>query len=79
MKNLYIKQLPTKQSTGNHIPPKKDKRSELEQIFLDESSNSEFLGFDLETEDDLDYDSVSESSGFNLELDQTLHSENNFG
>ncbi len=56
MKNEYIKSLPTEQSTGNHIK-KKTETNEMYQIFMNDSTDSEFFGFDL----DLDTIFASES------------------
>ena len=64
MKNLYLKTLPTEQSSGNHIPPKKAVTNELGQIFLDESTNSEFLGFSIDLGQILDSETDSEAEFF---------------
>ena len=76
MKTLYIKSLPSKQSSGNHITITNNLSNSLQQIFLNESTNSDFLGFDLELDvifstDDSDYDFY----GFDLELATIFNAE----
>ena len=53
MKKSYIKCFPTKQSENNHILGQRnetetDDRNDLLDIFLNESTDSNFLGFELE-------------------------------
>ena len=57
MKNEYINSLPSEQSSGNHITKKAPQTNELYQIFMNDSTDSEFFGFDL----DLDTIFASES------------------
>ena len=76
MKTIYIKGLPTEQSSGNHIPKKDAETNDLNQIFLNDSTDSEFHGFELDlvtifnTEDNLD----EEFYGFDLNLKEIFSS-----
>ena len=77
MKAIYIKGLPTEQSSGNHIPKKEAVNNELNQIFLNDSTDSDFLGFELDlgtifnSEDDSDVEFL----GFDLNLNTIFESD----
>ena len=73
MKRMYIEDLPTKMSSGRHIPKNQtniNKRKELQKNFLDDTLEEEFFGFDISLEQifNSDNDSNYEFLGFEQSL-----------
>ena len=79
MKKVYIESYPTEQSSGKHIVKKSIENNELKDIFLNESTDSEFFGFDLELDVIFNShdDSDSEFYGFELELGTIFDTDDN--
>lgn len=85
MKNIYIDSLPTEMSSGRHILNNNtlpsSESTTLEQIFLDETPNEDFPGFELSLRQIfLNETPIEDFLGFDLSLnhiflEKTSHEE----